>query len=85
VDGTRDAVLQELQRGCDVGQDNWMVSIDSTIVRAHHHTAGARKEPPADVATEVLAVALAADLTAAVTAERKTAVAPGPFTGGRVE
>src|SRR6478736_6343760 len=40
--GTWDAVLRELQRGCDVGEDTWVVSIDSTVIRAHHHAAGAR-------------------------------------------
>lgn len=35
-----------------------MVAVESTVVRAHHHAAGARHEPPVDVAAQVLAVAL---------------------------
>ena len=62
-----------------------MVAIDSTVVRAHQHAAGARLEPPGDVAEQVLAVALAADLAAAVGAEGETARAPEALTGGGVE
>lgn len=85
ADGTWVAVLEELQRGCDVGDEDWVVAIDSTVVRAHHHAAGARLEPPADVSTRVLAVAVAVDVAATVTAERDTVGVPGSSTGGRVE
>ena len=85
ADGTWDAVLRELQRGCDVGEDTWVVSIDSTVIRAHHHAAGARRQPPVDVSAKVLAVALAEDLAAAITPEaEKIAVAEG-LTGGGAE
>lgn len=84
ADGTWARVLRELQRGCDVGEESWAVAIDSTVVRAHHHAAGARLEPPSDVPAHVLAVALAEDLSAAVAAA-DTAAASEDDTGGRVE
>jgi transposase len=45
-----------LQAGCDgaEGQD-WIVSADSTVVRAHQHAAGARRVLPAELATGALA------------------------------
>ena len=58
ADGTWAQVLAGLQRGCDAGEETWVVAVDSTVVRAHHHAAGARREPPVDVAGAVLAVAL---------------------------
>jgi hypothetical protein len=85
ADGTWESVLRELQRGCDVGEDTWVVSIDSTVIRAHHHAAGARRQPPVDVSEQVLAVALAEDLAAAIAPKAENiAVAEGP-TGGGVE
>jgi transposase len=46
-DGTRDRLLAQAQTKSDaVGEEvEWEVSVDSTVVRAHHHAAGARKEP----------------------------------------
>lgn len=85
ADGTWEAVLRELQRGCDVGEDRWMVAIDSTVVRAHHHAAGARHRPPADVSPGVLAVALAGDPAAAIVPGQEAAVVPEAVTGGWVE
>jgi len=42
-DGTWDAVLRELQgQAHAVGELEWVVSVDSTIARAHQHAAGAR-------------------------------------------
>lgn len=29
-----------------------MVSVDSTVIRAHHHSAGARHLPPRDIPAE---------------------------------
>lgn len=58
-DGTWDKLLRGLQRGCDAGEDEWVVSVDSTVVRAHHHAAGAPKAAPLDVTAERLAVAFA--------------------------
>jgi transposase len=51
-DGTWARVLGELRRGCDVpeGKD-WTVGVDSTVVRAHQHAAGARHAPPAEALT----------------------------------
>jgi transposase len=58
-DGTWDRLLRGLQRGCDGSQHEWVVSVDSTVVRAHHHAAGAPRTAPSDVAADRLAVAFA--------------------------
>lgn len=45
LDGTWDQVLTALQALADAeGQIDWGVSVDSTIVRAHQHAAGARRD-----------------------------------------
>lgn len=45
IDGTWDRVLSSLQAQVDAaGGLDWTVSIDSTIVRAHQHAAGARHD-----------------------------------------
>ena len=85
ADGTWAQVLRELQRGCDVVEDRWWVAIDSTVVRAHQHAAGARHEPPGDVAASVLATALPDGLATAMTSSTEAASAPGADTGGGVE
>jgi transposase len=47
ADGTWAGILAELRRGADAGQTQaWVVAVDSTVVRAHQHAAGARREPP---------------------------------------
>ncbi|MGW6737569.1 hypothetical protein [Streptomyces sp. NPDC055013] len=44
VDGTRERVYTALMVHTDAAEDlNWVVSVDSTSVRAHQHAAGARK------------------------------------------
>jgi transposase len=85
ADGTWAEVLSELQRGCDVAEDQWVVAIDSTVVRAHHHAAGARHEPPGDVPAQVVAVALAAELAKTMDGDQDTLAVPGPVTGGWIE
>ncbi len=46
-DGTWERLLQQVQAAADAaGEIDWDVSVDSTIVRAHQHAAGARKDPP---------------------------------------
>ncbi|MEU2247214.1 IS5 family transposase [Streptomyces sp. NPDC019224] len=40
VDGTWERILTAVDKGDDVG---WTVSVDSTVCRAHQHSAGARK------------------------------------------
>jgi len=57
-DGTWVRLLNELRRGSDASFDSWDVGIDSTVIRAHQHAAGAPHLPPSDVAAERLAVAL---------------------------
>jgi transposase len=85
ADGTWARVLVELQRGCDLVEERWVVAIDSTVVRAHQHAAGARHELPRDVPAQVLAVALAEDLAEAVAAESGTVSASADDTGGWIE
>lgn len=47
ADGTWERLLQQVQAAADAAGDiDWDVSVDSTIVRAHQHAAGARTEPP---------------------------------------
>ena len=59
ADGTWEQVLAELQTGADEAEGaDWTVAIDSTVVRAHQHAAGARREPPKDVDADRLAPAV---------------------------
>jgi transposase len=47
ADGTWERLLQQVQAAADAaGEIDWDISVDSTIVRAHQHAAGARTEPP---------------------------------------
>jgi transposase len=58
-DGTWERVVAALQTGCDAEEGaGWTVAIDATVVRAHQHAAGARREPPQDIPAERLKVAL---------------------------
>lgn len=44
-DGTWKQILSQLQaQGDEQGLITWEVSVDSTVVRAHQHAAGARKK-----------------------------------------
>ncbi|MFD6877329.1 MULTISPECIES: IS5 family transposase [unclassified Streptomyces] len=46
ADGTWERLLQQVQAAADsAGEIDWDVSVDSTIVRAHQHAAGARTDP----------------------------------------
>jgi transposase len=50
IDGTWERVFTALMAQADADEDlNWAVSVDSTIVRAHQHAAGARKKGPRPV------------------------------------
>ena len=52
LDGTWGKILGRVQAGCDEAEGrDWTVSADSTVVRAHQHAAGARRSPPAELAT----------------------------------
>lgn len=53
-DGTWERILAALQAGSDRagddgGDGDWAVAVDSTVVRAHQHAAGARHAPPKDI------------------------------------
>lgn len=54
-DGTWEKILDALRVGCDQEEGaDWSVAIDSTVVRAHQHAAGARHEAPKDIPAERL-------------------------------
>lgn len=47
ADGTWERLLHLVQAAADAaGGIDWNISVDSTIVRAHQHAAGARNDPP---------------------------------------
>lgn len=57
AEGTWARILGELRRGCDHSVQaghpvEWSVGVDSTVVRAHQHAAGARHAPPPHLAAE---------------------------------
>jgi transposase len=69
ADGTWAAILAQLQTDGDVDTGaEWAVAIDSTVVRAHRHAAGARHAPPKDVPAERLAPLLPAPARSAAAA-----------------
>lgn len=78
ADGTWEQILSELMRASDGDDPEWILSVDSTSIRAHHHAAGARKAPPMDVTAERLAVAFATD-------QQEGVGSGGDHTGGRIE
>ncbi|GAA4568629.1 hypothetical protein GCM10023193_50540 [Planotetraspora kaengkrachanensis] len=44
MDGTFTRMLHALQADADAAADlDWLVAVDSTVVRAHQHAAGAKK------------------------------------------
>ena len=52
MDGTWSHILDELRRGSDAADGpQWTVSVDSSVVRAHQHAAGARRVPAVDAHT----------------------------------
>jgi len=54
-DGTWEQILDVLRTDCDQGEGaDWAASVDSTVVRAHQHAAGARHKPPKDIPAERL-------------------------------
>ena len=49
LDGTWEKILGGLRAGCDAAEgEDWTVSADSTVARAHQHAAGARRVRAAD-------------------------------------
>jgi transposase len=85
ADGTWARVLSGLQRGCDLDEAEWVVAVDSAVIRAHQDAAGARHRPPVDVAAEVLATALERAQSAGLATGSEVLAEPGGFTGGSVE
>lgn len=75
ADGVWEKVLDALRVDADCGPGGpWLVSVDGTVIRAHHHAGGARHEPPRDVPAERLAPMPLEDVEV-----------PGDHTGGAVE
>ncbi|CAK7282837.1 hypothetical protein SGPA1_20812 [Streptomyces misionensis JCM 4497] len=57
ADGTWERLLQQIQAEADAaGEIDRDVSVDSTIVQAHQHAAGARNDPPPALASRGPAV-----------------------------
>ncbi|MFI7054594.1 IS5 family transposase [Streptosporangium canum] len=53
ADGTWERLLQHVQAAADAaGEIDWDISVDSTIVRAHQHAAGARTQPSPALASK---------------------------------
>jgi transposase len=53
ADGTWERLLQQVQASADdTGEVDWDIAVDSTIVRAHQHAAGARNDPPPALASK---------------------------------
>ena len=74
-DGTWREVLSGLRVDCDLlDGGEWVLGVDGTAVRAHHHAAGARHEPPKNIPAEVLAPTVL-----------EVSVTPVKSTGGSVE
>jgi transposase len=47
ADDTWERLLHQVQAAADAASEiDWDISVDSTIVRAHQHAAGARIDPP---------------------------------------
>jgi transposase len=58
ADGTWARIVDGLRRDADRGEGaEWTVGLDSAVVRAHQHAAGARHDPPVDVTVAVEVVA----------------------------
>ncbi len=58
LDGTFERMLRAAQARADAAGDiEWLVSVDSTVVRAHQHAAGARKGGAAAPASDARGVA----------------------------
>jgi transposase len=49
LDGTWHRIAERLRLDADLDEGpDWTLGLDSTVVRAHQHAAGARHQPPAD-------------------------------------
>ena len=83
-DGTWEVILDRLRAGCDEGDGpQWTVGVDSSVVRAHQHAAGARHEPPKDIPAERLAPMLPPDPKP--DPQPEVSAQPEGHTGGWVE
>lgn len=61
-DGTWRLVVDHVRADSDAADEGeWAVGVDGTVIRAHQHAAGARRELPADIPAHVLAPAVLQD------------------------
>src|SRR5450755_2242502 len=66
-DGTWREVLSGLRVDCDIlDGGEWVLGMDGTVIRAHHHAAGARHELPKDIPSDVHRRWGTSDLTYAI-------------------
>jgi hypothetical protein len=73
-------IVDRLRTGCDADDGSeWTVGVDSSVIRAHQHAAGARHQPPKDIPAERLAPMLPPDPQPEVSPQ------PEGHTGGWVE
>lgn len=93
-DGTWEVILEGLRAECDGDHsEEWVVGVDSTVVRTHQHAAGARHEPPKDVPADRLVPLLEPDPVAAppdvppspIVSDPSVVTGPVDDTGGWVE
>jgi hypothetical protein len=57
TDAEWEQLLQQVQAAADAaGEIDWDIPVDSTIVRAHQHAAGARTDPPPAAASKGRAI-----------------------------
>lgn len=85
ADGTWAGVLSGLQRGCDLDEAQWVVAVDSTVIRAHQDAAGARHRSPVDVPAKVLATALERAQATGAPSYAEVVAEPAGDTGGTIE
>jgi hypothetical protein len=53
ADGTWERLLQQVQAAADAAREiDWDIAVDSAIVRAQQHAAGARTDPPPEPASK---------------------------------
>ncbi|GAA1741622.1 hypothetical protein GCM10009681_10490 [Luedemannella helvata] len=53
MDGTWAKICEALRIDCDLEEgEDWTLGVDSTVVRAHQHAAGARHELPKELSEQ---------------------------------
>lgn len=86
IDGTWERVFTALVAQADADDDlNWAVSVDSAIVRAHQHAAGARKKgaPAGEPADHVIGLSRGGPTTKIHLASVSSTARTSPHQAGR--